>query len=62
MTTLEKIIKLVEEITVDDVKVNDKGNKEAAKRVRKNAQEIKKLIPVYRSEVLTTIKEKKEAK
>jgi hypothetical protein len=56
METLKKIKDLVEKMSVDTQKVFDKGNRSASIRARKNAQELKTLIGVYRKEVLEEIK------
>lgn len=56
METLKKIKDLVEKMSVDTQKVFDKGNRSASIRARKNAQELKALIGVYRKEILEEIK------
>lgn len=56
METLLKMKDLVEKISVDTRKVFEKGNKSASIRARKNAQEVKKIISVYRKEILQEIK------
>lgn len=56
METLKKIKDLVEKMSVDTQKVFLKGNRSASIRARKNAQELKTLIGVYRKEVLEEIK------
>ncbi len=56
METLKKIKDLVEKMSVDTQKVYDKGNRSASIRARKNAQELKTLIGVYRKEILEEIK------
>ncbi len=56
METLKKIKDLVVKMSVDTQKVYDKGNRSASIRARKNAQELKTLIGVYRKEILEEIK------
>jgi hypothetical protein len=56
MDTLSKIKELVEKISVDTHKVFLKGNRSASIRARKNAQELKMLIPMYRKEILEEMK------
>jgi predicted transcriptional regulator len=56
METLLKMKDLIERISVDTRKVFEKGNKSASIRARKNAQEIKKIISLYRKEILQEIK------
>lgn len=56
METLDKIKKLVEEMSTDTGKVFNKGNKSASIRARKNAQEIKLLLGQFRKEILEEIK------
>lgn len=56
MEKLLRIKELVEKMSVDTEKALYKGNKEAAKRARKYAQEIKELITPFRQEVLHNIK------
>lgn len=56
MEKLLKIKELVEKMSVDTDKALNKGNKEAAKRARKYAQQIKELITPFRQEVLQKIK------
>ena len=56
METLLKMKDLIERISVDTRKVFEKGNKSASIRARKNAQEIKKIISIYRKEILQEIK------
>lgn len=56
METLNKIKNLVEKMSVDTHKVIDKGNHSASIRARKNAQEVKQLISVFRKEILVEIK------
>jgi hypothetical protein len=55
METLEKIKKLVESMSTETDKVF-KGNHSASIRARKNAQDIKNLIGVFRKEILEEIK------
>ncbi len=56
METLLKMKDLIERISVDTRKVFEKGNKSASIRARKNAQEVKKIISIYRKEILEEIK------
>lgn len=56
METLKKIKDLVEKMSVDTQKVFLKGNRSASIRARKNAQELKAMIGVYRKEILEEIK------
>lgn len=56
METLNKIKALVEQMSIDTRKVYERGNRSASIRARKNAQELKNLIAVYRKEVLDEIK------
>ena len=56
METLLKMKDLIERISVDTRNVFEKGNKSASIRARKNAQEIKKIISLYRKEILQEIK------
>ena len=56
METLLKMKDLIERISVDTRKVFEKGNKSESIRARKNAQEIKKIISLYRKEILQEIK------
>lgn len=56
METLKIIKDLVEKMSVDTQKVYEKGNRSASIRARKNAQELKKIIAVYRKEILEEIK------
>lgn len=56
MDTLKKIKELVEKMSIDTDKVFQKGNRSASIRARKNAQEVKELISVYRKEILDEIK------
>ena len=60
METLNKIKELVEKMSVDTQKVYAKGNRSASIRARKNAQEIKSLIGIYRKEILEEIKKHEE--
>lgn len=60
MEELCKIIELVELLKVDTDKVYRKGNYEASKRARNNAQRIKELIPEYRKKILEEIKDFKD--
>lgn len=56
METLQKIKELVELMSADAYKVYEKGNHSASIRARKNAQEVKNLIGVFRKEILDEIK------
>lgn len=56
METLKKIKDYVEKMSVDTQKVYEKGNRSASIRARKNAQEVKELVGVYRKEILAEIK------
>jgi len=56
METLKKIKDLIEKMSMDTIKVYDKGNRSASIRARKYAQEIKFLIAVYRKEILEEMK------
>jgi hypothetical protein len=56
METLKIIKDLVEKMSVDTQKVFEKGNRSASIRARKNAQDLKKIIAVYRKEILEEIK------
>lgn len=56
METLKKIKDLVERMSVDTQKVFIKGNRSASIRARKNAQELKSMIGLYRKEILEEIK------
>ena len=62
METLRKIKDLVEKMSVDTYKVYDKGNHSAAIRARKYAQDIKKLIVVFRKDVLNEYKRQESLK
>ena len=62
METLNKIKNLVEKMSVDTHKVIEKGNHSASIRARKNAQEVKQLISVFRKEILAEIKIHDDAK
>lgn len=59
METLDRIKKLVEDMSVDTAKVYNKGNRSASIRARKNAQEIKSLLGQFRKEILEEIKRQK---
>jgi hypothetical protein len=52
METLAKIKELTEVLSVDTQKAIEKGNKSAATRSRKTAQELKNLLQELRKEVL----------
>ena len=56
METLDKIKKLVEEMSIDADKVFNKSNRSASIRARKYAQEIKLLLGQFRKEILEEIK------
>ena len=56
MVTLQKMKELMEKMSVDTTKVYERGNKSASIRARKYAQEIKKLIKVFREDILNEIK------
>jgi len=56
METLDKIKKLVEEMSIDTDKVFNKSNRSASIRARKYAQEIKLLLGQFRKEILDEIK------
>jgi hypothetical protein len=60
METLDRIKKLVEDMSVDTKKVFNKGNRSASIRARKNAQEIKTLLGDLRKELLEEVKRHKE--
>ena len=60
MEKLDKIKKLVEEMSIDTGKVFNKGNRSASIRARKNAQEIKLLLGQLRKEILEEIKKKND--
>mgnify|MGYP003329120828 CR=1 FL=1 len=60
METLKQIKELVEKMSVDTQKVFEKGNRSASIRARKNAQEIKALLGVFRKELLEEIKKHAE--
>lgn len=59
METLDKMIVLMEKITIESKKVEKSGNHLATKRARKYAQELKETIFNYRKEVLNLHKLKK---
>lgn len=61
METLSKIKELIEKMSVDTQKVYEKGNRSASIRARKNAQEVKQLISIYRKEILEEIKKHAES-
>jgi len=56
MDTLTKIKELTEVLSYDSQKAIEKGNKSAATRARKTAQEIKNLLQDLRKEVLDATK------
>lgn len=56
METLLRIKELIELISADTLKVYNKGNRSASIRARRNAQEIKMLIGIFRKEILDEIK------
>jgi hypothetical protein len=55
MDTLNKIKDLVEKISIDSKKTM-KGNHTASVRARRNAQELKLIIPKFRKEILDEIR------
>jgi uncharacterized protein YaaR (DUF327 family) len=59
MEILQKMKSLMEQISIDTDKVNRKGNYSASVRARRNAQELKTLVPRFRKEILETIKKAK---
>lgn len=61
MDTLDKIKSLVEQISIDTSKTF-RGNHTASIRARKNAQELKHLIPQFRKEILVEIRQHKKPK
>lgn len=58
METLEKIKAVVELMSVETDKVYNKGNRSAATRARKYAQEIKNLLNDFRKDILEESKKK----
>jgi hypothetical protein len=56
METLQKIKEYVELMSSEAHKVYDKGNRSAATRARKHAQEIKNLLNDFRKELLEKTK------
>lgn len=56
MEALERIKEIVEKMSIDTKKVYRKGNHRASVRTRKDAQELKKLIPEYRKNILDELK------
>jgi 2-hydroxy-3-keto-5-methylthiopentenyl-1-phosphate phosphatase len=56
MDTLSKMKSLMEQISIDSDKALKKGNHSASIRARKNAQELKNLVPLFRKEILEGIK------
>jgi hypothetical protein len=56
MDTLNKIKELTESLSYDTQKAIEKGNKSAATRARKTAQDIKNLLQELRKEVLEATK------
>jgi len=56
METLKTIKDLIEKISIDTMKVYEKGNHSASIRARKNAQQVKDLIKVFRKEILEEMK------
>lgn len=59
METLKEMKLLMEKISVDTYKVDKKGNHSASIRARKNSQRLKELVPIFRAEVLKTIKQRR---
>lgn len=51
MEIIDKIREITEKMCVDGTKAMVKGNKRAATRARKYAQEIRAILPVFRKEV-----------
>ena len=62
MEKLLKIKEIVEKMSVDTEKAFNKGNKSAAIRARKYAQEIKELITPFRQDILNVMKIKEAEK
>lgn len=60
MESLKTIKDLVEKMSVDTKKVFEKGNHSASIRARKNAQELKDLIKIFRKNILDEIKKHKK--
>ena len=56
MESLKIIKELVERISVDTHKVFEKVNHSASIRARKNAQEVKELVKIFRKEILDEMK------
>lgn len=56
METLQTIKNLVEAMSVEADKVFEKGNRSAATRTRKYAQDIKNLLGQFRKEILDATK------
>jgi hypothetical protein len=56
METLQTIKNLVEAMSVEADKVFEKGNRSAATRTRKYAQDIKNLLGQFRKEILEAAK------
>jgi phosphate uptake regulator len=54
--SLKKIKDLVEKMSVDTNKVFVKGNRSASIRARKNSQEVRDLVKVFRKEILDEMK------
>jgi hypothetical protein len=59
MDILLKMKSLMEQISIDTDKALNKSNHSASVRARKNAQELKNLVPLYRKEILESIKKAK---
>lgn len=51
MEIIDKIREITEKMCVDGTKAMAKGNKRAAVRARKYAQEIRAILPIFRKEV-----------
>ena len=56
METLKKIKDLVEKLSIDSTKVFEKRNKSASIRARRYAQEIREIMPLFRTEIINEIK------
>lgn len=58
MELIERIVYLAEQMAKDTKKVYRKGNKSASIRARRNANEMRLLMPKFRKEILEEIKKK----
>lgn len=56
METMIKIKDLIEKMSVETQKVHQRGNRSAAVRARKYAQQIKSLVSSYRKEIMQEIR------